>query len=150
VGAGVGVGAAVGGGGGGAAAVDVAGAGVGGGDIVLRTFTFVSALAFILASALALTVAVACTAVTVGLGAGALAAAGEPAVDAGAEGLAIADVLLTGVVRPAPAASPIPKNTATAATARTIFWSFFMGGPLTALRCQHDSAPHRHGRPAVM
>jgi hypothetical protein len=121
--------------------LDVAGAGPDGEAIALRGFTLALALAFTLA--FTLTFAAALTAAAVGLGAGALATTGKPTADARAEALAIAEVLLAGAAFPAPAASPMMKNTAMPATATPIFWSFFIGGPLAVLRCRHDSAPPR-------
>jgi hypothetical protein len=119
--------------------LDVAGAGAGGGVIVLCgfAFTFALALAFTVTSAFA----VARTAATVGLGAGPLAAAGK-AVDARAEALAIAAVLLAGVPFPAPAASPMMKNTATLTAATPIFWSFFMAFLLRSSAVGMTAPPH--------
>jgi hypothetical protein len=101
----VATGAVVGGGGGGAAVLDVAGAGVAERAIVLRGFAFTFAL----------------VAVAVAVGAGALATTGEPAADAGAEALTIAEVLLGGVAFPPPPASPMMARTAMPATAMPTF-----------------------------
>jgi hypothetical protein len=131
-----------GGGGSGAAALDVAGAGVSGGAIDLRGFTFAFALALAFTLAFTLTLAASLTVATVGVGAAALATTGKRAADAGAEALAIAEVLLDGVVCPAPAASPMMKHTATPSTAAPIFWSFFMAVLLRSSAVGMTAPPH--------